>query len=303
VTERCGVIGVGALGRGFATRLRHSGRQVAVHDPWPGTQAWAGDAGVAWAATPRELAAASDIVLVAVPDTSEVLAALDGAAGLEAGLQDGSLLVVLSTVDPETPRLLAERLGPLGVAVVDAAVSGGPEAAADGTLAIMAGAVDADFARAKPVLDVLGSTVVHIGPVGHGELAKLVNNLMGAVIAVAISEGLAVAAKAGLDVERTCRAVAAGSGGSWILEHWIPSTALRGDYRRRFGVDLMCKDLGLIASLAAGLGVETPALDLARSRFEQLRRDGHGESDFSVVVAEAAERAGSAAFRNRDGAR
>jgi 3-hydroxyisobutyrate dehydrogenase-like beta-hydroxyacid dehydrogenase len=112
-----------------------------------------------------------------------------------------------------------------------------------------------------------------------------------------------VAAKAGLDLERTCRAVAAGSGGSWILEHWIPSTALRGAYRRRFGVDLMCKDLGLIASLAAGLGVETPALDLARSRFEQLRRDGHGESDFSVVVAEAAERAGSAAFRNRDGAR
>jgi 3-hydroxyisobutyrate dehydrogenase-like beta-hydroxyacid dehydrogenase len=301
--SRCGVVGVGALGRGFATRLRESGRQVVAHDPWPGARAWAEEAGVDWAATPRELAAQSDPVLVAVPDTTDVLAALDGPDGLEAGLRKGALLVVLSTVDPETPRRLEQRLGPRRVAVIDAAVSGGPEAAAEGTLAIMVGAADEDFARARPVLDVLGRTVVHIGPVGHGELAKLVNNLMGAVIAVAISEGLTVAAKAGLDVERTCRAIAAGSGGSWILENWVPATVLRGDYGRRFGVDLMCKDLALIASLADGLGVETPALHLARSTFEQLRLDGHGESDFSVVVAEAAERAGSSAFRSREGIR
>ena len=295
-----GIVGVGALGRAFALRLREAGVHVAVHDPNDEARAWAAAAGLEATATPRELAAASETLLLAVPDTPEILEALEGPDGLEAGLRAGATVVVLSTVSPDTPLELRRRLAPRGVGVVDAPVSGGPEAAAAGTLAIMVGGDDGDVATVMPVLAVLGRHVVHVGPGGHGELAKLVNNLVGSAIAVATAEGLALAARAGLDAERTREALVGGSGGSWILEHWLPGTAFEGDYRRRFGVDLMCKDLGLIADLATRLDVATPSLELARATFAEAQRDGHGDHDFSIVVHRAARRAGSDAFAPRD---
>jgi 3-hydroxyisobutyrate dehydrogenase-like beta-hydroxyacid dehydrogenase len=299
VSTGVGVVGVGALGRAFATRLREAAFRVVVHDPSEEARAWAESARLVVAATPRELAAACVTVLLAVPDTQEIFDVLDGPNGLAAGLRRGSTVVVMSTVAPETPLELGRRLGARGVGVVDAPVSGGPEAAAVGALAIMVGGDDAAVAAVRPVLAALGSHVVHVGPAGHGELAKLVNNLIGAAIAVATAEGLALAARAGLDVDRAREAIAGGSGGSWILEHWLPATAFRGDYRRRFGIDLMCKDLGLIAELATALGVDTPALQLARTTFEEARGDGHGGDDFSIVVHRAADRAGCSAFAPR----
>ena len=299
MSGRVGVVGVGALGRAFAIRLRDVGFQVAVHDPGDDARAWAEAAKFEVAGTPCELAAGCTTVLLAVPDTPDIVEALDGPDGLAAGLDAGATVVVMSTVSPDTPRELGRRLHALGVGVVDAPVSGGPEAAAAGSLAIMVGGDEADVAAVRPVLAALGSHVVHVGPAGHGELAKLVNNLIGAAIAVATAEGLALAARAGLDVERAREAIAGGSGGSWILEHWLPGTAFRGDYRRRFGVDLMCKDLGLIADLATVLDVDTPALELARATFEEARREGHGSDDFSVVIHRAARRTGSDAFAPR----
>jgi 3-hydroxyisobutyrate dehydrogenase-like beta-hydroxyacid dehydrogenase len=132
-----------------------------------------------------------------------------------------------------------------------------------------------------------------VGPTGHGEIAKLVNNLMGAVIVLGIAEGLALAAASGADVERVCEAVAGGSGSSWILREWIPDTVFRGDYERRFSLDLMKKDMGVIADLARGAGVRTPALALATATFDRAIAAGYGSSDFSVVAALAAQDAGT----------
>jgi 3-hydroxyisobutyrate dehydrogenase-like beta-hydroxyacid dehydrogenase len=156
----------------------------------------------------------------------------------------------------------------------------------------MVGGEPGTVERCRPVLERLGR-VVHVGPIGHGELAKLVNNLMGAVIVLGISEGLTLAAKAGADLERVCRAVQDGSGGSWILGEWIPDTVLRGDFARRFSARLMAKDLGLIADLAARLDVPVEACALARERFRRLVDAGHGEADFSYLVALEAEAAGA----------
>jgi 3-hydroxyisobutyrate dehydrogenase-like beta-hydroxyacid dehydrogenase len=149
------------------------------------------------------------------------------------------------------------------------------------------------FERCRPVLEVLGDHLVHVGPTGHGELAKLVNNLMGAVIVSGIAEGLALAVKAGADVQTVSEAIAGGSGSSWILREWIPETVFRGDYARRFSLDLMLKDMGLIGALAARLGVSTPALDVAAARFERAVDEGYGGSDFSLVVALGARDAGA----------
>ena len=288
---RCGVVGAGAIGRGFVASLVRAGFPVSVYDLDPAAAALATRAGALSAASLSELAQASEVVLLALPDTPEILAAL--AAGLEAGLQRGATVVVTSTVSPATPLELERRLAPLGVEVLDAPVSGGPAKAAAGELAIMVGGPERVFERRRPVLEALASHLVHVGPTGHGEIAKLVNNLMGAVIVVGIAEGLSLAAKAGTDVRKVCEAVAGGSGSSWILREWIPDTAFRGDYGRRFSLDLMAKDMGLIAGLAAELEVPVPALELAAATFARAIAAGYGDHDFSVVAALQAQAAGA----------
>jgi len=290
--KACGVIGVGALGRGFVARLLETGHPVTVFDLDEESREWAALRGASAAGSPRNVAEHTDVIVLTLPDTPEILAVVAGENGLGAGLRSGSTVVVASTVAPETPVELERRLSPLGVGVVDAPVSGGPSRAAAGTLAIMCGGSTETVEACRPVLERLGH-VVHVGPVGHGEIAKLVNNLMGSVIVLGISEGLALAAKSGVDLGRVCEAVERGSGGSWILSEWIPETVLQGDYERRFSAGLMCKDLRLIEHLAAQVQVPIAACELARKRFERMVEAGHGDRDFSYLVALESEAAGA----------
>lgn len=290
MTVACGIVGAGAIGRGFAVSLVNAGYPTAVFDLDPTAVALAVEAGARPAGSLEELARFADIALLAVPDTPQIEAVLDD--GLEAGLRTGSVVVITSTVSPRTPVEIERRLAPAGVGVLDAPVSGGPAKAAAGELAIMAGGSGEVFERCRPVLETLASHLVHVGPTGHGEIAKLVNNLMGAVIAVGIAEGLTLAAKSGADVQAVCDAVAGGSGSSWILREWIPETVFCGDYRRRFSLDLMKKDMGLIGELTRSLGVRTPALDVASATFERAIAEGYGRFDFSVVAPLHARDAG-----------
>jgi 3-hydroxyisobutyrate dehydrogenase-like beta-hydroxyacid dehydrogenase len=157
----------------------------------------------------------------------------------------------------------------------------------------MAGGSDEAFARAKPLLDLLSNHLVHVGPLGAGETAKLVNNLMGSVIVLGIAEGVALAAKAGLDVERTLEAIAGASGSSWILDTWIPRTILKDPSQTHFAVELMAKDMGLVRELAEENGVELEAGALAEKTFTELRDAGDGNRDFSILLARRAEAAGA----------
>jgi 3-hydroxyisobutyrate dehydrogenase-like beta-hydroxyacid dehydrogenase len=288
-----GVVGAGAIGAGVARRLATTGHAVCAYDLDAARVGALAEAGVSPAASARDLARRSEVVVLALPDTPHITAAVEGDDGVAAGLRPGTVVLLASTVDPETPRALERRLAPLGAALLDTPVSGGPVAAQHGTLALMVGGSPEAFARARPVLDVLGDRVVHIGPVGSGEVAKLVNNLMGAVIAVGIAEGLALAAKAGVDVERVRRAVSGGSGGSWILDQWIPRTVLTEERPTHFAVELMCKDMRLVRELAGRLGVPIDAGALAETTFAELQRAGLGGEDFSVLAAVRAEQAGT----------
>jgi 2-hydroxy-3-oxopropionate reductase len=291
-TERCGVLGVGALGSAIAARLATVGVQVAAHDVDTDRVAALAGLGVGAADSPGGLADRSDMVLVVLPDTPEIETALGGETGLEAGLRDGTALLVVSTVNPSTAQDLARRLGPRGVDILDTPVSGGPVAARAGALAIMAGGSDAAYARCLPLLETLGRAV-HVGPIGHGEIAKLANNLMGSVIALGIAEGLALAAKAGADLDKVREAIAAGSGASWILNDWLPRTVLAGRTDADFAVDLMVKDMDVLEAYARELGVPLRAGELARETFTGLRDTGHGAQDFSVLVAMSAAEAGA----------
>jgi 2-hydroxy-3-oxopropionate reductase len=287
---RVAVLGAGSLGRGFAASLVRGGFVTTVFDTSETAVESATAVGATAVGSVAELALDADVLVVALPDTPQILEAL---GGVEGHLQPGGLVLVMSTVAPETVVELGARLAPAGVDVLDCPVSGGPGRAERGELAIMVGGGDEAFTRARGVLDALGSSVVHVGPLGHGAITKLANNLMGAVIVEGIAEGLAFAARAGVDVQRAAEAIAGGSGSSWILREWVPETVFRGDYAKRFSLDLMCKDMRIVEAMAAALGVAVPACAVAREAFERAVAEGHGDEDFSRAIALHAERSGA----------
>jgi 3-hydroxyisobutyrate dehydrogenase-like beta-hydroxyacid dehydrogenase len=287
---RCGVIGTGALGRGIVASLARGGHAVTVYDRDPEATAEAARAGGVAAANACAAAAASDALLLVLPDSPQIFEVIEEIAG---SLAPESVVIVISTVSPETPIELGRRLEPAGVRVLDCPISGGPGRAEAGELAVMVGGDEAVLERVRPVLEAMGSRVVHIGPLGHGQIAKLANNLMGGVIIEGIAEGLAFAAKAGADVRRVADAIGGGSGSSWILREWIPETLFAGDYARRFSLDLMCKDMGIVRALAEQLGVPVPAADVARAAFERAVAEGFGGDDFSRAIQLHAQRAGT----------
>jgi 3-hydroxyisobutyrate dehydrogenase-like beta-hydroxyacid dehydrogenase len=287
---RCGVIGTGALGRGIVASLARNGFAVTVHDSDASATAAAARAGGVPAASASELAGAVDALLLVLPDSPQIFEVIGEIAG---ELAPETAVLIISTVSPETPVELARLLEPRGVHVLDCPISGGPRRAEMGELAVMVGGDEAVFERIRPVLEAIGSRVVLIGPLGHGQIAKLANNLMGGVIIEGIAEGLALAAKAGADVRRVAEAIGGGSGSSWILREWIPETLFAGDYARRFSLDLMCKDMGIISALADELGVEVPAAEIARAAFERAVAEGFGSDDFSRSIQLHAQRAGT----------
>jgi 3-hydroxyisobutyrate dehydrogenase-like beta-hydroxyacid dehydrogenase len=290
---RVGVLGAGSIGGSAAARLASQGVEVATFDIDAERVAALAADGVAAAGSAGELAAGAEAIFLALPNTPHIEAALAGDDGLRAGLREGTLVMLLSTIDPAEARRLGAELAAAGAELLDTPVSGGPVAARAGELTIMAGGSDAAFARAKPLLDLLSNHLVHVGPLGAGETAKLVNNLMGSVIVLGIAEGVALAAKAGLDVERTLEAIAGASGSSWILDTWIPRTILEDPSQTHFAVELMAKDMGLVRELAAENGVELEAGALAEKTFTDLRDAGDGGRDFSILLARRAEAAGA----------
>jgi 3-hydroxyisobutyrate dehydrogenase-like beta-hydroxyacid dehydrogenase len=290
---RVGVLGAGSIGGSAAARLASQGVEVATFDIDAERVAALGADGVAAAANARELAEGAEVIFLALPNTPHIESALAGDDGLRAGLREGTLVMLLSTIDPDEARRIGAELAEAGAELLDTPVSGGPVAARAGELTIMAGGSDEAFARAKPLLDLLSNHLVHVGPLGAGETAKLVNNLMGSVIVLGIAEGVALAAKAGLDVERTLEAIAGASGSSWILDTWIPRTILKDPSQTHFAVELMAKDMGLVRELAEENGVELEAGALAEKTFTALRDSGDGARDFSILLARRAEAAGA----------
>jgi 3-hydroxyisobutyrate dehydrogenase len=290
---RVGVLGAGSIGGSAAARFAERGAEVSVFDIDAEKVAALGAEGVGAAANARELAAGAEVIFLALPNTPHIEAAMAGGDGLRAGLGAGKLVCLLSTIDPAEARRIGDELAEVGAELLDTPVSGGPVAARAGELTIMAGGSEEAFARAKPLLELLSNHLVRVGPLGAGETAKLVNNLMGSVIVLGIAEGVALAAKAGLDVERTLEAIAGASGSSWILDTWIPRTILKDPSETHFAVELMAKDMGLVRELAAENGVDLEAGALAEKTFTALRDAGDGGRDFSILLARRAEAAGA----------
>jgi 2-hydroxy-3-oxopropionate reductase len=278
-----GFVGLGVMGRPMARNLVRAGHRVVVWNRSPEPAAELAAAGATVARTPAELAAAAPVVLTMLPNLPQVEQVLHRDGGLLAGMGRGSVLVVMGTVSPVGVRELGARLEPAGVSLVDAPVSGGDVGAEQATLSIMVGGRPQDVARVRPLLEDMGTTVDHLGPLGAGQLAKACNQIVVAATLTALSEALVLARKGGLDAQRVFAVLGGGLAASRVLEVKGPKL-LGGDFRPGGAAAFQHKDLGFALAAARAEGVALPLTALVDQLYGAAVSSGFGDDDHSVVV-------------------
>jgi 3-hydroxyisobutyrate dehydrogenase len=268
-------LGLGIMGSRMAANLRDAGHELTV---WNRTRERAEAFGGRVAATPAEAAAGAEVVITMVVDGPQVESVLLGADGAAAGAPPDALFVDMSTTSPQTARALGERLR-----FMDAPVTGSSPAAEAGTLTIMAGGAAEDFERARPLLEVMGELVLHVGPLGQGQTVKLVNNAVAAANAVTLAQALTVAKAAGADLDALTKVMAAGSGGSRMLD--LKAGPMREhDYTTLFKTEHMLKDVRHCLAEAREAGVPFPAAAQAGEVLAGAVGRGHRADDFACVI-------------------
>lgn len=281
--ERLGFIGLGTMGGAMAANLARAGFPLTV---WNRTVAKAEplrELGARVAGSRRDVGQASDVVITCLTDSPEVEAVLFEEDGLADGLHAGSVLVDCSTISPVRARELAARLAERGVAMVDAPVSGGSEGARNATLTIMVGGDDGDVERVHEVLSAMGRTITHMGPIGSGQIAKAVNQVILCGTYLGVAEGVALALKAGLDAERLVTSLLGGAAGSWVLEN-RSGRMIDDDYPLGFKLALHRKDLAIALELSRSVGATLPVAALAATLEDGLVAQGYGDDDNSALM-------------------
>lgn len=281
---KLGFIGLGLMGQGFTKRLIECGYQVTGYDLDPDKVKQATAHGVVAAANPAGVAAANDIILVCVTSTQCVEDVVFGSGGIAETAKPGSVLVDHSTsIVADTKEMAAKLLASNHVGWIDAPVSGGPEGAEAGSLAIMAGGNDADIAKAQPVMDALASAFTVFGPVGSGQVAKMVNQVLVLNNYAIIAEALALAEAGGIDASKIPDALATGHAGSNLLKVAFPRMIAR-DFAPKGYARQILKDLDMLHDLAKGLKSPTPMSSQTASLFRILNSKGHEELDGMAIL-------------------
>jgi 3-hydroxyisobutyrate dehydrogenase len=289
--RRIGFLGLGTMGASMAANLARAGFEVTTWNRTRGRAPELRELGAREGSDPAAVAAASDVVVICVSDTPDVEAVLFDAEGVAAGARAGTLVIDCSTIAPNATRTFASRLAERDVHLVDAPVSGGSEGARNATLTIFVGGEAADVQRARPILEALGKTITHVGPIGSGQAVKAVNQVILAGTYLGVAEGIVLAMKAGLDVEQVVGALGGGAAQSWVLAN-RSGRMIANDYPLGFKVALHRKDLGIALDLARELGAELPVSALCADLEDQLVADGHPDDDMSAVARSIRARSG-----------
>ena len=276
-------LGLGTMGAAMAANLARAGFDVTAWNRTPGRAPELTDLGVAIADTPAAAVADARIVVVCVSDTPDVEAVLFGPDGVAEGARQGTLVIDCSTIAPSGSWTFAERLDGLGFVFVDAPVSGGSEGARNATLTIFVGGHERDVERARPVLNALGRTITHVGPIGAGQAVKAVNQVILAGAYLGVAEGIVLAMKAGLDAHQVIEALGGCAAQSWVLAN-RSGRMVDNDYPLGFKVALHRKDLGIALELANQLGAVMPASALVAQLESGLIAGGHGDDDISAIA-------------------
>jgi 2-hydroxy-3-oxopropionate reductase len=280
---RIGFIGLGIMGKPMAKNLIKAGFSLVVHNRSRAAVDELAKQGAAAANSPREVAAAADVIITMLPNSPDVELVALGSNGLKEGARKDQLFIDMSTINPLVSQKIAKELQPLGIAMVDAPVSGGEKGAIEAALSIMAGGEPQDFERALPIFNALGKTITHMGQLGSGGFTKLANQIIVAINLTAIGEALVFGTKAGVDPQKMIRALAGGLAGSRCLDQ-KSEKILTGDFAPGFKIDLHFKDLNLIHEAARSVGVPIPTTAFVEQLFAALRTRGRGGFDHSGVI-------------------
>ncbi|HET8821609.1 MAG TPA: NAD(P)-dependent oxidoreductase [Thermoleophilaceae bacterium] len=282
--ERVAFCGLGIMGGPMAANLARAGFELSVYTRTrEKAERFASEHGAEAAATPREAAEGAAAVITMVPDAPEVEEVLLGEQGAAHGLEENALAIDMSTIAPTAARAIGERLAEDRIAFLEAPVSGSRPKAEDGTLTIMVGGEAGDFERARPLFAAMGERIVHVGPQGHGQLAKLLTNTMGAVHAVALGESVLAAERAGLDPDAFLE-VAAGSAGNSTVLGLKGRPMFERDFEPLFKLEHMLKDVRHCLNEAKALGAELRLGSFVEPLYARAAEAGHGEEDFAAVI-------------------
>jgi 2-hydroxy-3-oxopropionate reductase len=294
--DRIGFIGLGAMGRPMARNLVSAGFDVVVHNRSAGSVRELVAAGARAAASPGEVARDASVVITMLPATADVEAVVCAPGGVLEGAAPGTLIIDMSTIAPAAAASLAARAAREGCVFLDAPVSGGDVGAAAGTLSIMVGGDAEHVDRARPVLEVLGSTIVHVGAHGAGQTVKACNQIVVAGTIAAISEALVLGASAGVEPGVIVDVLRGGFADSRVLEVRGENYSTRR-FEPGFRAALHLKDLGIALETAHRAGVPLPATAAVTQLFAAMDARGYGDRDHSGLVLLVEELSGAAAAR------
>jgi 3-hydroxyisobutyrate dehydrogenase len=293
VRFRIAFIGTGIMGKPMALNLLKAGFKLTVHSRTKSKAQEVINAGALWADNPSQAAKNADVVITCVTDTPDVKEVLFGKNGVIESARPGLICIDMSTISPTETQQMAKTLAEKKVILIDAPISGGQIGAIEGKLSIMAGGPKESFEKVRPIFEAMGRTITYCGPSGYGQITKLANQIMVIHNIMSISEGLAFAQKAGLDLQATLAATSAGAAGSPSLKVLGPKI-IAGDFKPAFSVDLQVKDLRLVLEYAEKIGQPLPGTKLVKELFTVLQKQGRGKDGTQALFDVIRQLAGKA---------
>jgi 2-hydroxy-3-oxopropionate reductase len=283
MAERVGFIGLGIMGMPMARNLMEAGYELMVHNRSPEKAEELGKEGATVAATPREVAEKSDVVITMLPDSPQVREVVAGENGVLEGISEGALLIDMSTISPVVTEELAEALKEKGASMLDAPVSGGDVGAIEGTLSIMVGGEKEDFERARSLFEAMGKTITHVGPVGAGQVTKAANQVVVALTIEAVSEALVLGSAGGVSPQKILEVLSGGLAANKVMEV-KREKFLSHKFEPGFRSELHHKDLGIALAAGREYGVVLPVTAIVDQMLLSMRRKGWGGEDHSALL-------------------
>jgi 2-hydroxy-3-oxopropionate reductase len=284
MAEKVGFIGLGIMGKPMATNLMEAGYELVLYNrTLEKAEELAEDGAAEVAANPREVAENSEIIVTMLPDSPDVRNVVAGEDGVLEGIREGVLVVDMSTISPVVTEELAARVRERGASMLDAPVSGGDVGAIEGTLSIMVGGSEEDFERARPLFEVMGNTVTHVGPTGAGQVTKAANQVVVALTIEAVSEALVLGSKGGVAPEKILEVLSGGLAGNKVMEV-KREKFLTHKFEPGFRSELHHKDLGIALAAGREYGVVLPVTAIVDQMLLAMKKKGWGGEDHSALL-------------------
>ena len=281
--EKVGFVGLGIMGKPMAHNLIEAGCELVVYNRSQEKAEELAEQGAEVAGSPKEIAEQSRVIITMLPDSPEVEEVLAGENGIFEGIREGSLVVDMSTISPVVTRQLAEQARKTGAGMLDAPVSGGESGAKEGTLSIMVGGTEEDFERVRPLFEILGQTIVHVGDSGTGQVVKACNQIVVALTIEAVSEALVLGSKGGVEPAKVIEVLSGGLAGNKVMEA-KRENFLSHNFNPGFRVELHRKDLGIALAAGREYGTPLPAAAAVEQVLGALVAKGSGGKDHSAIL-------------------